>query len=687
MEETPANTVPQTKPRRVWPLLKWVLFVGVMVFVSRRALQLWRDSPQTELHVSVVWLIPAAVMYLVGWLPSVWFWQALLKRMHQPVGRYAATRAHYVGQVGKYMPGKALVLVLRGSLLKEAGANPVFAGVTAAYETLVFMWAGTALALALAPLTMPATFWQQMPNSVQSLRQPVWLLPLVVLVGTVAFTPFSAWLFTLVGRKSLPRDPSSPQPPAFTAGLMVQGAFITSLGWLCHALSLGCTLQSVSDRPFDLTQFPVWLASICVSTVGGFVILVAPGGIGVREWLLVEMLKDQPAIGPTHAVVAAGLLRAVWFVAELVAAGVLYVVRPASPTDSKAPSPYLSPQSRGEGTRVGLNGPAGTLTLSGMKLSLVIPVLNEVGSLRDLHAQIAKVAAEQSLDIEIIFVDDGSSDGSWNLVEQLARDDSRVSGIRFRRNFGKAAALTAGFHAARGDLIMTMDADLQDDPAEIPNFLAKLNEGNGADFVNGWKMRRLDPWHKTYPSKVFNWLVSRLTGLKLHDHNCGVKLFRVEVAHEIRLYGEMHRFVPVLAHAKGFRVVELGVNHRPRQHGHSKYGFRRFARGFLDLLTVTFLTDYGQRPHHMLGWVGLVCLGFGFAGLGYLAVIWLLMNVFSVWPPTPIGNRPLLAYSIASTLLGAQAIAVGLIAELIVHYNHRDSDSYSVAEETPSSNR
>ena len=154
-----------------------------------------------------------------------------------------------------------------------------------------------------------------------------------------------------------------------------------------------------------------------------------------------------------------------------------------------------------------------------MKLSLVIPVLNEVESLRELHAQIVQVASERSLDIEVIFVDDGSRDGSWKLIEQLARDDSRVSGIKFRRNFGKAAALTAGFQRATGDLILTMDADLQDDPAEIPSFLAKLDEGDGADFVNGWKMRRLDPWHKTYPSKVFNWLVSRLTGLKLHDHN------------------------------------------------------------------------------------------------------------------------------------------------------------------------
>jgi len=329
-----------------------------------------------------------------------------------------------------------------------------------------------------------------------------------------------------------------------------------------------------------------------------------------------------------------------------------------------------------------LNDSPGTLTLSDMKLSLVIPVLNEVESLRELHAQIAQVAAERSLNVEIIFVEDGSRDGSWQRIEELTRGDARVSGIRFRRNFGKAAALTAGFRAATGDLILTMDADLQDDPAEIPNFLAKLDEGDGADFVNGWKLRRLDPWHKTFPSKVFNAMVGWLTGLKLHDHNCGVKLFRAEVAREIRLYGEMHRFVPVLAHAKGFRVTELAVNHRSRQHGQSKYGFRRFARGFLDLLTVTFLTDYGQRPHHMLGWIGLVCLGLGCAGLSYLAAVWLLMNLFTVWPPTPIGNRPLLAYSIAATLLGAQAITVGLIAELIVHYNHRDSDSYSVAATT-----
>lgn len=315
-----------------------------------------------------------------------------------------------------------------------------------------------------------------------------------------------------------------------------------------------------------------------------------------------------------------------------------------------------------------------------MKLSLVIPVLNEVDSLPELHSQISRAAIDHSLDTEIIFVDDGSRDGSWKTIQQLSQSDPRVQGIRFRRNFGKAAALTAGLRSATGDLVMTMDADLQDDPAEIPRFMARLDEG--FDVVNGWKQRRLDPWHKVYPSRVFNWLVSRMTGLKLHDHNCGVKLFRSQVAREIRLYGELHRFVPVLAHARGFRVTEIGVNHRARQHGYSKYGIRRFTRGFLDLLTVSFLIGYGQRPHHMLGWVGLICFAIGFAGLGYLAVIWVLMHLFSIWQASPIGGRPLLAYSVASTLLGAQAMTIGLLAELIVYNTGRDSDTFSVAEET-----
>lgn len=312
------------------------------------------------------------------------------------------------------------------------------------------------------------------------------------------------------------------------------------------------------------------------------------------------------------------------------------------------------------------------------QLSIVVPVLNEVESLRELCAQIDAVAGSSQIDYEVIFVDDGSTDGSWDLIRDLSAANDRLRGIRFRRNFGKAAALTAGFRIARYPLLMMMDADLQDDPAEIPRFLESLN--SGYDVVNGWKERRLDPWHKVYPSKVFNGMVSRLTGLSLHDHNCGVKLMRSQVAREIRLYGELHRFIPVLAFSRGFRVTELPVHHRSRQFGQSKYGFQRFARGFLDLLTVAFLMGYRQRPQHMLGGIGLFFFGAGILGLSYLAVVWLLMNVVDVWEPVPIGSRPLLAYSIAATLLGGQALSLGLLAELIVHYSSQERDAFSIAE-------
>lgn len=313
-------------------------------------------------------------------------------------------------------------------------------------------------------------------------------------------------------------------------------------------------------------------------------------------------------------------------------------------------------------------------------LSIIIPVLNEAPSLGQLHEEITCTCDREDIDVEIVFIDDGSTDESWRVISELAAGDERVSGIKFRRNFGKAAALTAGMRAARGQWIMMMDADLQDDPAEIPKFLAKTEEG--FDVVNGWKERRLDPWHKVYPSRVFNWMVSRLTGLKLHDHNCGLKIFRADVAKEIRIYGELHRFIAVLAHARGFRVAEQPVHHRERKHGHSKYGVRRFLRGFLDLLTVKFLTGFGQRPQHMLGAFGVLLFGLGLLGLGFLTLLWLITNVFQTADFGAIGNRPLLAYSIASTLLGAQAISLGLLAELIVSNTGRDSDTYSVQDRT-----
>jgi glycosyltransferase involved in cell wall biosynthesis len=311
-------------------------------------------------------------------------------------------------------------------------------------------------------------------------------------------------------------------------------------------------------------------------------------------------------------------------------------------------------------------------------LSIVIPVYNEADSLRELHGEIGRVCSERNIDAEIIFVDDGSTDAAWRILTELAAQDARVRAIRFRRNFGKSAALSAGMQAASGEFVCMLDADLQDDPAEIPAFLDKL--GAGFDVVNGWKRLRHDPWHKVYPSRVFNSLVGRLTGLTLHDHNCGLKCFRREVIGEIRLYGELHRFIPVLAHARGFKVTELEVHHRPRKFGHSKYGVRRFLRGFLDLLTVTFLTGYGQRPQHMLGALGLAFFGLGACGLAFLAVVWLLTNLPPHLDFAPIGPRPLLAYSIASLLLGGQLLSLGLLAELIVAYTGRDASHYSIAE-------
>lgn len=311
-------------------------------------------------------------------------------------------------------------------------------------------------------------------------------------------------------------------------------------------------------------------------------------------------------------------------------------------------------------------------------LSIVVPVLNEAESLRELHRQISTTCDPAQIAFELILVDDGSTDASWARIRELSESDSRVRGLRFRRNFGKSSALMAGVGIAKGDRIMTLDADLQDDPAEIPRFLAKLDEG--FDVVNGWKERRLDPWHKVYPSKVFNRLVGGLTGVRLHDHNCGFKLCRAEVWREVRLYSELHRFVPVLAQARGFRVTEIPVNHRPREFGHSKYGVRRFLRGFLDLLTVTFLTSFGHRPQHFLGGVGVLCVGLGSLGLGYLGIQWLLMNVFHTLAPDPIGKRPLLAYSGVLLLLGTQILSLGLLAELIVANTRREEHAYSIAE-------
>ncbi|MFO1019953.1 MAG: glycosyltransferase family 2 protein [Planctomycetales bacterium] len=323
-------------------------------------------------------------------------------------------------------------------------------------------------------------------------------------------------------------------------------------------------------------------------------------------------------------------------------------------------------------------------------LSVIVPVLNEAPSLPQLAEEIRTSCDQAKIPYEIIFVDDGSNDLSWQTIETLAKQSSHIRGLKFRRNFGKAAALSAGMQSAQGEILMCMDADLQDDPKEIPRFLEKLNEG--VDVVNGWKERRLDPWHKVYPSKVFNRMVSRLTGLSLHDHNCGFKCFRREVGQEIRLYGELHRFIPVLAHARGFKVAEIPVHHRRREHGSSKYGFNRFLKGFLDLLTVKFLTGYGQRPQHLLGTLGVICFLFGTLGLAYLACLWMFTNLITpiiglLLGKTlagfgPIGNRPLLAYSVTGLLLGAQLLSLGFLAESIVARTSRDEEVYAISDRT-----
>jgi glycosyltransferase involved in cell wall biosynthesis len=320
-----------------------------------------------------------------------------------------------------------------------------------------------------------------------------------------------------------------------------------------------------------------------------------------------------------------------------------------------------------------------------MLLSAVIPVFNEEESLAALHAELVEVAIAGGYDLEIIFIDDGSKDGSWQTIERLAKEDSRVRGIRFRRNFGKAAGLSAGFEEARGEFVFTLDADLQDDPHEIPRFLEAMNE-HGLDVVSGWKKKRLDPWHKVGPSRVFNWLVGVLTGVRLHDHNCGFKCYRREVLGEVRIYGDLHRFVPVLAAARGWQVGEIVVNHRPRKFGHSKYGVGRIIRGFLDLLTVYFLTGFNQRPQHLLGTLGIVSFTLGLIGLIYLAGYWVVDKAMPDWKLEDLHNRPAVLYSLGALLLGAQFISMGFLAELLTSYLGRDVKTYSVKSrvgETP----
>ncbi len=294
-------------------------------------------------------------------------------------------------------------------------------------------------------------------------------------------------------------------------------------------------------------------------------------------------------------------------------------------------------------------------------VSIVVPVFNEEGNLRELYRRVAAAMERVGLPWELIVVDDGSRDGGWAVLREIVAADGRVKGLRHRRNFGKARALTTGFAAVGHDLVVTMDGDLQDDPDELARFVEAID--GGYDLVSGWKQKRQDPLGKTLPSKLFNATVRRVSGVQLNDFNCGYKAYRAEVTRTIRLYGELHRFTPVLANAEGFRIGELPVTHHPRRWGRSKYGWSRLPKGFLDLLTVTFITQYRQRPMHMLGLPGLVTMALGvLIGLGLTAE--------KILTGAAIGTRPLLLLAVLLLVIGAQFFGLGLLGELLAHGAH-----------------
>jgi len=303
-----------------------------------------------------------------------------------------------------------------------------------------------------------------------------------------------------------------------------------------------------------------------------------------------------------------------------------------------------------------------------VKLSFVIPAYNEEESIKQLYEEI--IANRGDYQYEIIFVEDGSTDKTFEVMSDLAKKDSNVKVIKFRRNHGKAAALQSGFSYASGDVIFTMDADLQDNPREIPRFLAELEKGN--DLVTGWKKKRHDPISKRLPSRFFNFVTSLSFGLKLHDYNCGFKAYRKEVINELDIYGEMHRYIPALAYSRGFKVAEIVVEHRSRKFGISKYGWERFFRGFLDLLTVKLLTHYAKSPLYLFGNIGAVISIIGF-------LIALYLTVLKVFYDQSLSNRPLLFLAVLMIMVGLQSFSLGLLSELMVNQNRKLNRGKNIA--------
>lgn len=319
-----------------------------------------------------------------------------------------------------------------------------------------------------------------------------------------------------------------------------------------------------------------------------------------------------------------------------------------------------------------------------IELSVVVPLLNEVESLRSLTEEITVALRDQSISYEILFVDDGSTDGSFELIQQLHREDERITAVRFRRNFGQTAGFAAGFDHAKGNIIITMDADGQNDPADIPALMDKI--GEGWDVVNGWRVNRQDPFlFRKFPSKIANGLIARSSGVRLHDRGCSMRAFRAEVVAEMHLYGEMHRFIPEMVHFAGFSMTEVAVNHRPRTVGVSKYGISRTFRVLFDLMTVLFLRRYMDRPMHLFGWLGGVT-----AGVGGIVTVWLIFS--KIWAgitggmdgfhAAQIGDRPLFLLAILSVIVGVQFLAMGLVAELVVrtYYESQNKPVYRIQE-------
>ncbi|MCF8331245.1 MAG: glycosyltransferase [Bacteroidales bacterium] len=299
-----------------------------------------------------------------------------------------------------------------------------------------------------------------------------------------------------------------------------------------------------------------------------------------------------------------------------------------------------------------------------MDISIVIALLNEEESLPELRDWIMKVIKENNYTYEIIFIDDGSNDKSWEIVEHFSQEDRHIKAIKFRRNYGKSAALNEGFFYANGDIVITMDADLQDNPEEIPEMVRMIKE-NGYDLVSGWKKKRYDPWSKTFPTKLYNWATRKMTGIYLHDFNCGLKAYRKDVIKSIEVYGEMHRYIPVIAKWAGFKNIgEKIVKHQERKYGSTKFGWERFINGFLDLLTITFISRFGKRPMHLFGSIGTLLFLIGFIIAGYLAYQKIVMGI------PKINERPLFDLGILAMQLGTILFVGGFLAELVSRTAH-----------------